>query len=374
MTIARAWVRSYAVPLPSPWPSAEGDVDKRVGSILLLEDEDGFVGHGETAPWPGFGLETHPSSFAALRLAARRLMGLPASAYLATAARLEEMAQVAAAPCARHAIDLALHDLAAQRAGLSVARLLGEARARSAVQVNHAISRLPAEEAARAAQEAARSGAGTIKLKVGGRNLPEDLERIRAVRDAVGPDIRIRIDANQAWNEGEAVEALRKLAAYEIEYCEQPVAAGSIEGMARVRAASAIPIAADESVRDVVTAREILDRGAADVLVLKPMALGGLHAAGRIVALARERGVEVVVTSLLESEIGRAGSLHLAASLGETRFAHGVATGVSPFAGIAPIVPGATGAISVPQGPGIGVGLEAPRGTAELVAALEDDE
>ena len=96
MTIRGVWIRSYSVPLREPWPSAEGPVTERVGSLVLLEEEGGWVGRGESAPWPGFGLETHASSVAALRGAASRLIGLPREGYLAAAADLHRLAPVAA--------------------------------------------------------------------------------------------------------------------------------------------------------------------------------------------------------------------------------------------------------------------------------------
>jgi o-succinylbenzoate synthase len=373
--IERAWIRSYEVPLSKPWPSAEGDVDRRIGSVLFLED-DGLVGRGETAPWPGFGLETHASSLAALRLAVRRLVGIPAEAYPDCIAGLDRMAQLASAPCARHAVDLALHDLAAQRAGLPVARFLGGPAALPSVPVNGTIPRGTPDAMARNARELAASGIGTIKLKLGGVPLPEEVERVRAVREALGASVRIRVDANQAWSEREAIGALRALQPYAIEYCEQPVAATALEAMARVRAESPIPIAADESVRDLASARAILDAGAADLLVLKPMALGGLRAARLAAELARERGAGIVVTSLLESETGRAGALHVAASLGQAAHAHGLLAGVSPFPSTLRLTPHADGTLEVPGVPGLGIGsgLEAPARAAELVASAEEDE
>jgi len=374
MTIRSVWIRSYSYPLPEPWPSAEGPVAARVGSIVLLEEEGGWIGRGESAPWPGFGLETHASSVAALRGAASRLIGLPREAYLEAAADLPSLAPIAASPCARHAIDLALHDLAAQNANLSIARLLGGPTALSEVTVNAAIPRLPANEAARAAAAAVASGVWTIKVKVGGAPLAEDVARVRAVREAAGPSVRIRVDANQSWSEDEAIQALTALRAFDIEYCEQPVAAEAIEALARVRAAAGVPIAADEAVRDLASARRVLQAGAADILIVKPMALGGLHAARAVAALAQELGAAVVVTSLLESDVGRTGALHLAASLGPSPFAHGV--GPAPWTPGPPReTPYPAGKARVPTEPGLGAGVDTGfGGTMEMIASLVEED
>jgi len=374
MTIRKVWIRSYRFPLPEPWPSAEGPVAERTGSIVLLEEEGGWVGRGETAPWPGFGLETHASSVAALRGAASRLIGLPAEAYVEAAGDLPCLAPVAASPCARHAIDLALHDLAAQHANVSLARLLGGTDALAEVSVNAAIPRLPADQAARAAIAAIASGVGTIKLKVGGAPLEEDVARMRAVREAVGPAVRLRVDANQAWSEGEAIQALAALRPFDIEYCEQPVAAEDIEALARVRAAAGVRIAADEAVRDLASARRIVAARAADILIVKPMALGGLRAARAVAAYGVESGAAVVVTSLLESDIGRTGALHLAASLGSNRFAHGVAPPGWTLDGRRRETSYHAGKVRVPTEPGLGANVDAAFGSsAELVAALAEE-
>ena len=335
MRIARVRIATYSIPLDPPWPSSQGLVSRREGAILFLEEEDGALGYGETAPWPGFGLETFPSSLAALRLAAKYLVGLPRERYRAAIQDLHRLAPVVASPCARHAIDLALHHLLAQDDGVSLAKLLGGAAALERVPVSRAIPRLPAKSTAAAASSAVSEGYRTIKLKVGGVPPLEDVERVREARAAVGPSIGIRIDANQAWSEAVAVEALRLMQDLDLEFCEQPVRAGDVAAMARVRARSGARIAADESVHDLPSARRLLEQDAADVLIVKPMALGGLFPARAVAAHAQEFGADVVVTSLLDGPVGRIGALNLAASLGRSRWAHGVGTPLSTLEDIA---------------------------------------
>lgn len=365
MSVASIRLLPYSLPLRDPWPSAEGPVAERHGCVLAIEDADGRIGYGDTAPFPGFGLETIASSVASLRLAARRLIDLPAERFLEAAANLPYLAQVAASPAARHAIDLALHDLAAQRAGATIARLLGGDAALASVPVNATIPRVEPERAAALAREAVASGTTTIKIKVGGAPLAQDLSRLRAVRDAIGPGVKLRLDANQAWSEREAIEALTAMRVYEIEYVEQPLPAAQAEAMARVRRAADVPIAADEAVRNKEGARRLLESGAADMLIVKPMVLGGLHAARAVCDQARSLGAGVVVTSLIESAIGRTGALHLAASLGETGRAHGLATGTALARDVAEGPRVEAGAIALPAGPGLGVRLE----EATLLAA-----
>jgi len=325
MRIARFSLTPYECPMDPPWPAGQA----RSGVILALVQEDGSRGFGESAPLPGFELETLASSIAALRLSSKYLIGMPRERYGDAVADLHRLAPVVASPCARHAIDLALHDLMAQHEGEPIARLLGDHQAVDEVPVNAALPRLPRGELAAAALAAVADGYRTLKLKVGGIPIHEDVARVRAVRDAVGPDVRLRIDANRAWSETDAIQVLRSLEDVDLEYCEEPVADPEI--MARVKKAVPVPIAADESVVDLPSARRMVESGGADVLVLKPMALGGLHPARGIAAMARDSGAEVVVTGMLETPVGRRGALHLAASLGTSSYAHGLGAGCTPW-------------------------------------------
>jgi len=325
MRIVRVTLTPYECPLDPPCPSDE----PRRGVILTLEEEDGACGYGESAPLPGFGLETLASSVAALRLASKYLLGVPRERYGDAIEDLHRLAPVMASPCARHAIDLAFHDLMACWSKKPIARLLDDLHAVDEVPVNAALPRLLREDLVKAAMALSAEGYRTLKLKVGGIPIDEDVARVRAVRDAIGRDVRLRIDANRAWNEVEAIEALRALGDVGLEYCEEPVS--DPEGMARVKNAVHVPIAADESVVDLDSARRLLESDAADVLVLKPMALGGLHPARTIAGMAREHGADVVVTTMLETPVGRRGALHLAASLGPSPFAHGLRAGCTPW-------------------------------------------
>ena len=361
MRIESVRLLPYRLPLRDPWPTASGPVTEREGCLVALEDADGRIGLGDAAPLSGFGIETYASCFVALRSAARRLVGLPSDSYLEGAANLPHLAPLAATPAARHGIDLALHDLAAQGRACSVAALLGGGAALASVPANAAIPRVAPERAAALAREAVSSGAHTLKVTVGGDSLSEDLARVRAVREAAGSGVAIRLDANQAWTETEAAAAIAGLQVYDIEYVEQPVAAHDVAALARLRRASSVPVAADEAITDLRALQRLLDAGAADVVVLKPMVLGGLHAAREAAAVATERGVRVVVTTLLESAVGRAGALHLAASLGPGTLAHGLATGDALAEDVADGPRMEAGAIPVPPTPGLGVSVDPDR-------------
>jgi O-succinylbenzoate synthase len=170
-----------------------------------------------------------------------------------------------------------------------------------------------------------RGGCRTAKVKVAepGQTLADDQARLEAVRDALGPDGRIRIDVNGLWDVDTAVASIAVLdrAAGGLEYVEQPVA--TVEDLARVRRAVGVPIAADESIRRATDPYRVRDLDAADVAVLKVQPLGGVRACLRI---AEDIGLPVVVSSALETSVGIAAGVALAAALPELPYACGLAT------------------------------------------------
>ncbi|MEX0667144.1 MAG: o-succinylbenzoate synthase, partial [Acidimicrobiia bacterium] len=173
------------------------------------------------------------------------------------------------------------------------------------------------------------SGCATAKVKVAdpGQSPEEDEERLAAVRDALGPSGKIRIDVNGAWDLETATEMLLQLAAYDLEYVEQPVR--TLEEMIELRRRVPVRIAADEAVRLAADPLEVAERGAADVIVLKVQPLGGVE---RALGLAQRSGLPAVVSSALETSIGIAAGLAAAAALPQLDFACGLGT-VSLFSG-----------------------------------------
>lgn len=208
------------------------------------------------------------------------------------------------------------------RAALADATSERPAPLREQIEVNATIPAVPAVLAHRIATV---GGARTAKIKVAdpGSTLAEDAERLEAVRDAMGPAARLRIDANAAWTLEEALAALPVLerAAGGLEYAEQPCA--ELEDLATLRRTLGIPIAADESVRRAEDPLLVARAEAADLLVMKVQPLGGVQ---RCLELAEQAGLPVVVSSALESSVGLSAGLALAAALPELSHACGLAT------------------------------------------------
>ena len=168
---------------------------------------------------------------------------------------------------------------------------------------------------------AALLGFAAVKVKV---RSPADIDVVVAVRDAIGPGVPLRIDANGAWDVETAIDMITRLSRYDLELVEQPVA--SLDDLARVRRAVNVPIAADECVRTVDDARRLRALGSADVIVLKQQPLGGVRAALAIAEVAR---VPALVSSMMETSVGIAAGLALAAALPDLPFACGLATASS---------------------------------------------
>ncbi|HVC04591.1 MAG TPA: enolase C-terminal domain-like protein [Candidatus Acidoferrales bacterium] len=204
---------------------------------------------------------------------------------------------------------------AAERSALEAAMLPFPATDSARVAVNAMIPRVAPDVAATLALN---SGCGTVKVKVGDA---DSLDRVAAVRAACGPGVRIRLDANGAWDVDTTLRMLTVLSVYDIELVEDPVV--SLEELATLRGRVPMPIAAESSIRTVADARRFHDIEAADVIVLKPQRIGGVREALRA---AEAAGVPAIASSALETSVGLAAVVALAASLPESPFAHGAGT------------------------------------------------
>ena len=189
---------------------------------------------------------------------------------------------------------------------------------RDRVPVNDLVPAVPPDRAAALAAAAVAVGSRCVKVKVGPG---VDDDRVAAVRDAVGPHVRLRVDANGAWDLDRATAAVGRLAPYDLALVEQPVP--TLDDLARLRRRVDVALAADESVRDVDDARALARLEAADAVVVKVQPLGGVAAALAVVEAA---GVPAVVSALYETSVGLAAGLALAAALPELPYACGLAT------------------------------------------------
>jgi L-alanine-DL-glutamate epimerase-like enolase superfamily enzyme len=224
--------------------------------------------------------------------------------------------------------------------------------------VNAVIGAGSTEDAVKRSRAAVHAGFTCLKLKLTDPS-SSTVQRVAAVRAAIGSEPRLRLDANACWSFEQADSVLTQCAAYDIQYVEQPLPVYDLAGMARLRRVSPIPLAVDEALTGLESARRVLDAEAADVLILKPQLAGGLRAGRQIIQESSQRNVVCVVTSTLEAGIGVAAALHLAAASPEITMACGLATLdllVDDLLCDGLLV--SNGHIHVPAGPGLGVQLD----------------
>jgi L-alanine-DL-glutamate epimerase-like enolase superfamily enzyme len=337
-------VEHLSLPLRRPFEAAWGSVSERELLHVTLTSEDGLVGHGEAAPLEPYDGVSVAAVRAALDAYGNVLAAAPADAEREEVIRACLMERDL--PQALSAVDTALWDLEARRAGVPVAALL-HPRALGSIPVNAVVS---AADRAGAAEQAARAvgrGFACVKVKVG---MGDDAGRVAAVRAAVGPDVLIRVDANGAWESvEEALANLRALVPSAIELAEEPI--HGVEALGEVRASSPIPIAMDETADDIVA----MASGAADLVCLKISRCGGITGLLRAATLARSAGSEVYVASTLDGPWGIAAAIHAAAALG--------AEAPLPACGLGTLelfegtyeaaLPVTQGFVAVPQAPGL---------------------
>jgi o-succinylbenzoate synthase len=323
----------YRIPLCSPLTTAHGTLAIRQGAILEILTVEGITGIGELAPLPEFGGGTLNDALAALHQSDLVDKGLDEAldCLYRTGGRLPASTicglEMALLDALGQAQQCSISELLFQESQFHTARPFGNIpiTPRNHVLVNAVIGASTIHAAVCDALSAVAAGFRCLKLKLG-LGVKADIERVHAVRQALGPNIHLRLDANEAWDFDQASTILTKCAPFDIQYVEQPLKASDLTGMHMLRKAIPIPIAADEAIEDLASARRVLDAQAADVLILKPQLLGGLSISRQIIQEATQQGVQCVVTSAIETGIGMTGILHLIAALPEVTLECGLAT------------------------------------------------
>jgi L-rhamnonate dehydratase len=253
-------------------------------------------------------------------------------------------------------LEMALWDIVGKRAGMPLYQLWGGAYRRQIPLVAYLQSKDPRRVAEEAASSVER-GFQTIKVKIG-MTPDSDLDIVRAAREAAGPHVKLRADVNGAWTVGTAKRMLRKLEEFDLEYVEQPLPMDDLGGHAALRRTFSTPVALDESAYTVQDALAIIRGEAADVLLLDPHQAGGLHRCRKAAAVAEAAGLPVTLHSGAELGVSTAAYLHLAASIPNLMLA--VDSQYENQADDIVTEPHRVerGAMSLPVGPGLGVGLD----------------
>ncbi|MFS0561681.1 dipeptide epimerase [Terribacillus sp. 179-K 1B1 HS] len=313
MKIARIDVYQSAVPLKKAFKTALRTVTMAESIVVKVTTDDGLIGWGEAPP-------THVitgDSLASIRYAVKAviepaIVGMSVLERDVLFGKLQQC--LIGNTSAKAAVDMALHDCIAQHAGLPLYQFLGGVR--DTLETDYTVSVNSPEEMASDAAGYVKTGFQTLKIKVGKDDIDKDMKRLQAVREAVGSNITLRLDANQGWDAKTAVRAISRMEdlGLDIELVEQPVAAADVKGLQYVTNHVQTPIMADESLFSPQDALRLLEMRAADLLNIKLMKAGGIQPALDIARIAKVYGVECMVGCMIESRIGISAAAHLAAS------------------------------------------------------------
>ncbi|MDX1970680.1 MAG: enolase C-terminal domain-like protein [Planctomycetaceae bacterium] len=356
-------------------------VDRRVGTLqnakgfrftseillVVIHSDRDLAGVGEVTASPDWSGETCLGAKTLIdTYLAPRLLGEDPRRIRSC---MDRLAKTFANPFAKAGIELALFDLLGKHLQTPLYQLLGGAVRGFEIPLRFPIMPVGPADSADVARRMVAEGFRNLKLKVGHDPLEYDLARIRQVRDAVGHDIRLTVDANGGWTVNESIRAAPLLEEYGVLFLEQPVHRLDLEGLAQVRRRIQLPVMADESVFTVQDAQRCLQLGAADIISIYPGKNGGLLKTMTIAAMAEAAGVQCAIGSNLEWDLGSAAMAHACAAIPNICVERYDADIIGAYFhtehAAAPALCLNPGFVTVPQGPGLGLDLDDAR-----VAAL----
>ena len=353
MKITKVSLYQYDIPLNAPIAISLGTIDHARNILIEIDTDAGLTGWGEGSPFWMIVGETQASGLAAAQDMAWLLLGkdpLAVEDCLNTLIRY-----LPGHPTTRSAFDMALYDIAAKAANMPLYQFLGGSK--QTLVTDETIYINTPERMVQDALRIQKKGADAIKVKLG-TNAPDDIRRVEAVRQAIGPDIPIRTDANQGWDVVTAKTVLRGIGHLNVQYCEQPINRHDITGMRYLRQHSTVPIMADESLFDSVDAIRLVREEAVDYFNIKLSKSGGIFDALKINAIAEAAGVPCMLGCMSESRLGLTANAHVASARQNIRFydldavfehAHDPVQGGSSYDGYQ---------ITLPDTPGLGATIE----------------
>jgi L-alanine-DL-glutamate epimerase-like enolase superfamily enzyme len=314
--LEKAEVFVFRFQLEKPFRIALGATTEKTEIIVALYDNHGRVGWGEASPSALILGCTPNTVLAALDLLIPAVLGEDPRRLSFLVEKMDRVLLGNAA--AKAAVDLALHDLVGKIYGEPVWRLLGGSFAEP-LETDFTVSIDTPEAMAEEARKLVDAGFRAIKVKVG-EDPKLDVQRVKAVREAVGENVKLWIDANQGWTPQEAVWALARIAEFRVEFVEQPVSAWNLEGMRWVRERSPVPVMADESVHSPQDALLAIKLGACDYVNIKLMKAGGLLRAKEIATICKNAGIPNMIGGMVESNLSATAAVHFALSEGNVVF------------------------------------------------------
>lgn len=309
--IKRVETIAIKIPYKKGYKTSLGTKIVQANVLVKIYTDDEIVGVGECAPYPSFSGDTYETAKVVIdRYLAPVILDEDPFDLERLSTKMEST--LPHHQFAKAAIDIALYDIVGKALKVPVYKLLG-GLFRDRIPASAGIGIGPPEEVREGAEHAVNEGYRTLKVKIG-RGVREDVETVKAIRKTVGDGVKIRVDANQAYNPRTAIKIIQKMEEYDLELVEQPVKGWDIEGLARVARAVDTPIAADESVMLFNAALDVIRRNAADILCLKVGKLGGLGNVRKAAVIADAADIQCWVGTMMESGVGTSANIHFVAA------------------------------------------------------------
>ena len=294
----------FSIPMV-PFTIATGTMAHAQNVFIRVHTDAGFYGVGECSAFPMIVGETQGTCLVMAKEFARLWKGEEA---LDIPGRLQQLHDFTAGNSTiKSAFDIALYDIAAKKAGLPLYKFLGGAK--RLVESDITIGIAEPEMMAQKAIGFKQSGATILKVKLG-KDAKSDVERIKQIREVVGSEMKIRVDANQGWSFDDAVFALNNISKYDIEFCEQPIRTWYDDRLPELKKQSPVKIMADESVFNHHDARQQIESNSCDYINIKFSKCGGIYEAKKIHDLASGKNIPCMMGGMLESRIALSAKLH----------------------------------------------------------------
>lgn len=355
LTIDRIEVYQSPIKLKEPFVISLGPLAYAQNLMVVIRTREGIAGFGECSPFMTINGESMETAFVVSKYLAHVLLGQNPLDIAACSAAMDRV--IFGNSSVKSAFDIALYDIAAQQAGVPLYQYLGGDNTRQLV-TDYTVSLGSREKMVNDALKIKAAGYQVIKVKLG-ENGERDIERIRAIREAIGNEIPLRLDANQGWGTDEAIRVLQALEPHNIQFCEEPIPRWDFMDLRKVRQQSGIPVMGDESCCDHNDARRLIDLEACDMFNIKLGKSAGIFKALKIKELAEEANMPLQVGGFLESRLGFTASAHFALA-GKTIVFNDFDTPLmleeDPVIG--GISYGENGKVTVQEAPGLGLSVD----------------
>jgi len=288
----------FSISFKTSLKSSKGQYDHREGFWLEIMSED-YVGYGEASPLLGFSMESLHEVYYVFKGFFHAVKNEDVDEE-----ELLLLAEVHCSDCpsARFAVETAIYDILSQQANISMSQYLNKSSL-SSIEVNGMFG-----------MHTALDGFKVLKVKVGVSNIFDEIELLEGLTESFGSEVLFRLDANEVFDLPKAIRFCKEMKKFNIDYIEQPLPIHDLEDLEELQCHTEIPIALDESITTFESVKTIIDKELAQVFVIKPMVSGGFVESSKIIEIARSNDIKSIISSSLETSIGRMACIHLAAS------------------------------------------------------------